>query len=229
MSTVFGTSEVLKTVDVETREHLTYRPPMHGAQIAKLISVVFRVEAEEHLLEPGKFITVTAPISGEGVSTICWLIAQQLARYQDRRTLLVQTSQLARLQHIDLERIDSLLVRHPLHSYWQMRLPTEVDDGIATGPWDTDLSFRKSVIDALKQRFHNIILDCRALLDSDDVPSISPWTDGTILVVKAGSSTKQQIQHAIQLVQLAGGEVKGCCLNRRKYPIPESIYRRLRS
>ena len=51
--------------------------------------------------------------------------------------------------------------------------------------------------------------------------------DGVVLVVRAGKTNRAVADRACQTVRRAGGDILGVVLNRRQFPIPDFIYRRL--
>ena len=51
--------------------------------------------------------------------------------------------------------------------------------------------------------------------------------DGVVLVIEAGKTREQVAVRAKKELEEAGGKVLGVVLNKRKYHIPEWIYKRL--
>lgn len=188
------------------------------SQIANLASMIFFKE------ECGRIIGITAPIAGEGVTTISCLLARELARTDRFRSVLLATHDLESLQLRDLDEFESLWSRSPIHGYWE-RKGLQRDSEPSKGPWRTDLGFRSQVIAALRRQFDNVVIDCPPVTNSGDIAMMASLIDGFVLVVRSGGSTHTQVQQAIRLVQLAAGEIKGCCFNRRTYPIPSRLYR----
>lgn len=193
-----------------------------SAQIENLVSMVFF--KDERPLNGGRVIGITAPVSGEGVTTIGRLIAAELAAMDRFRSLLVTTRELEALQVEDLEKFESLWSENKARGFWQ-RTSFKRNSEVPKGLWSTDPRFRAQVINTLRQDFDNIVIDCRPVSNSGDISLISTLIDGFILVVRSGGSTQLQVQQAIKRVQLASGVIRGCCFNRRKYPIPAALYR----
>ena len=88
------------------------------------------------------------------------------------------------------------------------------------------------------ERFNKFLTAVRAvydyiILDGPPVPSFSEArvicskVDGVVLVVEAGKTREQVAVRAKKELEEAGGKVLGMVLNRRKYYIPEWIYKRL--
>ena len=56
---------------------------------------------------------------------------------------------------------------------------------------------------------------------------ITPLVDLTLLVVDADHTRAAVARSLIEQVDAAGGQVLGAILNKRRFPIPPAIYRRL--
>jgi Mrp family chromosome partitioning ATPase len=57
--------------------------------------------------------------------------------------------------------------------------------------------------------------------------SVAPFVDGVILVSEANKTRRGQILQAERAIETAQGKLLGHVLNKRTYPVPEWIYRRL--
>jgi len=51
--------------------------------------------------------------------------------------------------------------------------------------------------------------------------------DGVVVVVEAGQSRREEITNAQRTIEQAGGKFLGFVLNKRRYPVPEWLYKRL--
>jgi len=100
-----------------------------------------------------------------------------------------------------------------------LRLP-EVE--METGQQDVT-----EVFAALRNRYDCVLLDCGGLDSSVDLLRLAPATDGVVLVVEAGRAGKEQINRAAQVIAEAQGTLLGFVLNKRRYPIPNWLYRLL--
>ena len=193
------------------------------SQLSMLVNLLFSEEADDGPRAAGTIIGLTSPIHGEGTSTISALLAMELGRSDRSHTLLITSSELARLRPEDLVRFEDLWMKNRAYGYWQTSSFLD-DDQNGHSPWNTDLGFRRTVIDRLRRRFHNVLIDCQPVRESSDVAAVASLIDGFILVIRSGSSTREQVQETIRVVQLTSGVIKGCCFNRRTYPIPERLY-----
>ena len=83
------------------------------------------------------------------------------------------------------------------------------------------------VFAALRDRYDCVLLDCGGLDSSVDLLRLAPAADGIVLVVEAGRAGKEQINRAAQMIAEAQGTLLGFVLNKRRYPIPNWLYRLL--
>ena len=190
-------------------------------------------------LREGAAIAFTSASHGEGVSHVTRLFAVEMARYTGRRTLV-----------IDAERLQSLGVEDYLQMPWNCH-PTNIDNlwmlpAKKKKKWTDETqalpkrSFLMRVakegeeidtgldsVDALRVSFDNILIDCRALGTSAEVAVLASNVDGIVIVVEAGQSRRDEILNAQRTIENAGGNFLGFVLNKRRYPVPEWLYRRL--
>lgn len=153
--------------------------------------------------EKGLVIAVTSACSGEGVTHVTRRIADQLEEHSPGSILLVNISELHRN---DRAFADSTGDMSAWRSSWQ---------------------YRRDCITRWRSEYEYVIMDCPSLSWSGDATGITRLVDGTLLVVEANRTRKQQLQHAERQLQLAGGHVIGYILNKRRYLIPDWIYRYL--
>lgn len=79
----------------------------------------------------------------------------------------------------------------------------------------------------LRSAFDYVIVDAPAASQCADAAFLGRLVDGVVLVVEADSTRRHTAQKAKQDLESAGAPVLGVVLNKRTYPIPESIYRLL--
>ncbi len=79
----------------------------------------------------------------------------------------------------------------------------------------------------MRERFDFIILDGPPVITNPEIRFISSKVDGTILMLESGRTRRHVALKAKQEIETAGGKFLGVVLNRRKYYIPNWIYRRL--
>lgn len=85
----------------------------------------------------------------------------------------------------------------------------------------------KHAIDSAKEIFDYIILDSSPITLFSETRTISAKVDGVILIIEAGKTRRQAALRAKREIESAGGTFLGSVLNKRKFYIPNWLYRRL--
>ena len=96
-------------------------------------------------------------------------------------------------------------------------LPPQVYNDVAT----------THLLTELKQKFDLILIDSSPATVSPDSLAISRNVDGVVLVVEAERTRWPVVEKVKESILNNGGNILGLVLNKRRYHIPESIYRRL--
>ena len=84
-----------------------------------------------------------------------------------------------------------------------------------------------NLLDLMREKFDYLILDGPPAVGYFDTQIIASKVDGVILVVESGKTRRQVALRAKQEFENMGARVLGVILNKRRYYIPEWIYRRL--
>jgi capsular exopolysaccharide synthesis family protein len=82
-------------------------------------------------------------------------------------------------------------------------------------------------LDTLRGRFEYVLLDSAAVGVNPETTIICSKVDAVVMVVKYGSTRREVVRRAKETIQRAGGNLLGIVLNKRKFPVPEFLYRRL--
>jgi Mrp family chromosome partitioning ATPase len=72
-----------------------------------------------------------------------------------------------------------------------------------------------------------VLIDCPSLKESTDILGLAPLVDGVLMVIEANRTTKEQIVYLERTLERGGGRILGHLLNKRTYPIPEWVHRKL--
>jgi Mrp family chromosome partitioning ATPase len=193
----------------------------------------------EHLLPtPSKTILFIGLQGGEGVSTIVRDFARMATVRLDKSVLIMDAAHHNPSQHLffgikggaggkDImvkgESVDkscrqtgnTKLFLAPISP--QHVLTTHVNDHpAATG-----------FLEELKNKYDFILIDSSPAITSPDSIAISRFTDGVVLIVEAERTRKQVVENVKNKISRNGGNILGVVFNKRKYYIPEFMYRRL--
>ncbi len=82
-------------------------------------------------------------------------------------------------------------------------------------------------LQTLRFAFDFVLLDCSSLQTSGDAALIAPSADGVVLVVEANRVRREQVKNSLKTIERANGNVIGCVMNKRRYPVPNWIYKRI--
>jgi Mrp family chromosome partitioning ATPase len=85
----------------------------------------------------------------------------------------------------------------------------------------------KARLTELRSEFDFVIVDAPPLNKYDDAIPLAQFTDGVVLVLEAGATRREAAQTATASLRTANIPVLGAVLNKRTFPIPDSIYKRL--
>jgi Mrp family chromosome partitioning ATPase len=203
-------------------------------EVSSLIQRVFRL----HTQDSPRMVVFAGIDHGDGCSWISASVADSLARTALRPVCLVEanfrTPTLPNLfgttNHYGLT--DSLLAEDPISSYVKPvgagKLWLLSSGGLA---WDSANTFSSERVKArmaeLRTEFEFVIIDAPPLSRYADAVAIGQLTDGLVVVLKAGSTRREAAQAAVSNLRLSKVPILGSVLNKRTYPIPESIYKRL--
>jgi capsular exopolysaccharide synthesis family protein len=191
-------------------------------------------------LNPGKKIKAllfSSPTRGEGTSTVLINFATSLAADGDR-VLLVDANLRNPSLHgaFDLERENGLT-----ELLLNQRTLEEVikETGIphlfviTSGVFFSN-PFVILESDSLKTRTEEmkanadwVLIDCPAITSCNDAASLAGSVDGLILVVEAERTRWEVAENARKSIKSGNGNVLGVVLNKRRYHIPNWLYKRL--
>jgi len=101
---------------------------------------------------------------------------------------------------------------------------TEMVTPTAPSPTGTEWS---AILEALRPNFDLVLIDSPALERSYDAVMLAPYVDTTLLVVEAEATRSAVVLNLRDRILEVGGAIAGTILNKRRFHIPRSIYRRL--
>jgi capsular exopolysaccharide synthesis family protein len=194
-------------------------------------------ETKEHNT---RTIVFTSAVRGEGKTTVLSAFARVLAIGQGEKILLVDCSirnpKLHKLFDVENEKgiIDYLEGREDLPNIvHHLDLPgldlittgftQDVDTCMPLFNSDRMAFFMREVSEA----YEYVLIDTAAVLEAPETPIISSYSDGIIMVIYIGRTRREVIKRAMMMMEKLEGRFIGTVLNRKKYYIPEFIYRRV--
>jgi Mrp family chromosome partitioning ATPase len=79
----------------------------------------------------------------------------------------------------------------------------------------------------LRKEFDFVLVDVPAILAYGDSTLLGQLTDGAVLVVGSNMTRRESARMAKESLEAAGVPILGAVLNKRRFPIPEAIYKKL--
>jgi hypothetical protein len=178
--------------------------------------------------DKGIVLCFTSAQPGEGVTHVVRALANELGTQAPERVARVD---LAYLQTGTLPFSGSMaLTVRPMQDDWlEMREDAfnRSTSDLQLMNWHGNRQHRRDCISGLRSHFDYVLIDCPSLKMSADVLGIAPLVDGMLLVVEANRTQPHQILHAERQIEAAGGLIRGHILNKRKYFVPNWLYRRI--
>jgi Mrp family chromosome partitioning ATPase len=229
--------------------HLMARPVdenrANGQRRHNLQLLLASLQNGEQKLREGAAIAFTSASIGEGVSHVTQLFAVEMARLTGRRTLIINAERLEGLGVDDFLQMPWNCHPTNIENLWMLpaKKTGKRNNGANGNDQNRDLPKRSFLmrvakhgeeidtglnsVDALRVSFDNILIDCGSLRASEDAAVLASSVDGVVVVVEAGQARREEILNAQRTVETAGGKFLGFVLNKRRYPVPEWLYKRL--
>ena len=187
-----------------------------------------------------RVIVFTSAVPGEGKTTIASFLARMLALGETEKVLLVDCA-------VDDPRIHTLfglddekgILDYLDGSATIEEIVKTVDEGVLDvvtvgkrrGADITQPLFNSermsTFIRAAREMYDFVIVDTSAVLEAPETPIICTYATGTVIVVQSGKTKREVVKRAMMTIEKLGGKFLGTVLNRKKYYIPEFIYRRV--
>jgi capsular exopolysaccharide synthesis family protein len=183
-------------------------------------------------------LVVSSAVRGEGASSVARNLCRKLVQSTHDQVLLIDGNLRHPTQHLAFG-VDA---SPGLTDLLQEGLPL---DGVVRGVGDTGLSVvtsgchvdnpahvlaRPAVTRALtssESDFDWVVIDAPAFTVYPDGALLAGVTGGAVLVLQAESTRLEVAEEAKRVLEGTGAHVVGAVLNRRRYHIPDLIYRRL--
>ena len=161
-------------------------------------------------------IAVTSSLPGEGVTYLISHLAERLGAQAVGGVLVVDLSKLSSGSPLIPQIAGPGGERRPLS-----------EAAFRSQDWAGSWQFRRDQIAKWRASFEYVLLDCPSTGAGSEATGFAQHVDGIILVVEANRTKSQQVKLTEHQLQMAGGNILGYVLNKRRYLVPEWIYRRL--
>ena len=178
-----------------------------------------------------KSLLITSAMLSEGKSTICSFLAVTAARQKGFKTLLIDADlrrpsihkffAIARdnglseilvdnhnpvdmIKHTEMENL------HILTAGKRTPSPSDVFDAEAIG----------RIVEEMKYYYDIVLVDCAPVLPVSDPMLLASKLDGIVLVVKAGTTQKEVVERAVDILNSNNHQVLGVVLNNMNNSLP---------
>ncbi len=187
-----------------------------------------------------KIVLFTSAVKSEGTTTITAYLARVLAMGESDRILLVDCAvnnpQIHSLFGLKNEKgiLDYLTGKSDLpdvinavdHGVLDVVTSGSMKETGVTQPLFS--SERMSIfVNQVKEQYDYVLIDTSAILEAPETQIIATYSSGVVIVVQAGKTRREVVKRAMMMIEKFGGEFIGTVLNKKKYHIPEFIYRRV--
>jgi succinoglycan biosynthesis transport protein ExoP len=230
----------------ETRERAKDRAhvaSLHPADLSRaareetlrLVQSVFLLQGET---DNGRVVVFASVDPGSGCSHVCVQAAQILAESVPGSVCLVDAnfreptlpSAFAVMNHHGLS--EALRSSEPIKAYakvvqgenlWLISCGSGVDRTV--GLLHSDRV--KQRIEELRQQFDYVLIDAPPLNAYSEGVALGQFSDGLVLVLEANSTRRDASSRIAERLRAMQVNILGAVLNKRTYPIPDALYRRL--
>jgi Mrp family chromosome partitioning ATPase len=204
-------------------------------EIMKLVQRVFILPGRDQA--PGA-VAFCAVDKGAGCTWVCARASEVLAAQVPGRVCVVDANlrSPALHEHFHIEKgagfSDAMKSAAPVGKFvrpsWNSRLWLMTVGAAGSEPNGTLNPARLGARFAeLRAEFDYLLIDTPAIGFHSDALLLGQLTDGVILVVSWNSTRRKSARIAKENLEAAKVPVLGAVLNKRTYPIPEALYRRL--
>jgi Mrp family chromosome partitioning ATPase len=187
-----------------------------------------------------RVVMFTSALPGEGKTTIVSFLARLLAAAESDRILLVDCAvanpELHELFGLSIEKgiLDHLSGEATLEA-----VTRTVDAGfldVITSGLRREADITQPLFNSermssftrtVAERYDYVLIDTSAVLEAPETPIIGSYANGAVMVIRAGKTKREVIRRDMMTVEKLDGRFIGTVLNRKKYYIPEFIYRRI--
>jgi Mrp family chromosome partitioning ATPase len=184
--------------------------------------LLFRLAQQQQSREGknrGFVVVLTSAAQGAGVSRITHALTDALNRAGGQCAIALDC------RNMDCDRygfVDPIDLNEGRNSDNSWNVPR-----VAVDSWHGIRESLASILDRFRQQYQYILIDCPSLRETQDAVRLAPLADGTILVVEANRTQKEQLLYAEKTIESAKGTIMGYVLNKRTYVIPNWLSRRM--
>jgi capsular exopolysaccharide synthesis family protein len=200
----------------------------------RLVQQIFLLQDKE----PPRIVVFAGIDHGSGCSHICASVAETLAKNARRPVCLVDANFRSPVMSEMFGTAntsgltDALLREGPIRSFAK-NVAEEHLWLISSGPLTADSpslitsSSLRQRIGELREEFEFVVIDAPPLTRYSDAIALAELADGIVLILVADETRRDASAAAVASLRSANIPILAAVLNKRTFPIPEKIYKRL--
>jgi Mrp family chromosome partitioning ATPase len=205
-----------------------------GDETLGLVQRIFLLQTEK----PPQLVVFAGIDHGSGCSGICRGVAETLAKHSSGPVCLLEANfrspalpaMFGTTNHYGLT--NALLQEAPIRTFAKRvggnNLFLISSGALAEDSPNLFASERlKTRLAELRAEFDFVIIDAPPLTRYADAMALGHLTDGLVMVLEANSTRREAAQMAATNLRSSNIQILAAVLNKRTFPIPDSIYRRL--
>ena len=204
-------------------------------EITRLVQQVFLLPDDKHATTAVTFCGVNR---GDGCSWVCARASEALAEQVPGRVCVVDANfrSPSLHEHFRVDKseglADAMKNSTPIKTFarpaWSSHLWLISAGGTGAEPNGApNPACLRVRISELRAEFDYVLVDAAPVGSYGDGALLGQLTDGVVLVIGCNSTRRETARAAKESLEAAGVPILGTVLNRRTYPIPEALYRRL--
>lgn len=205
-------------------------------QLAKSVRMINVAEGNLHSSVPGaKSLLITSLFPREGKTTASIFLAYSLAVLSGRRILLIDANFRNPKIHLFFNVVYPCSILYAIQDLTfvpRSILPTKYDN-LYIMPHSITGSVRigltkeniQKFIKSVQGSFEYLVIDSVALTSGSDSILLAQCVDAVLFVVECESTKWEVVQEGIEKVFSVNGKVGGVILNKRRYYLPQWIYK----
>lgn len=189
-------------------------PQQRPAFLTPALEVMVRIRRRR---KRGIFALAAAE-AGAGTSCVVNLLANELTREFGNCVMVSSSAGAASVVDRSAAAVKNLAFREQAPNVW---VPVRDHDFDQLSESEQN----EVVVGMNPESFDFVLIDAPAISTGQRGMRLGQSLDGVFLVVEAGKTKREQIEHAQRHFAASGARLLGVILNRRTYPIPEALYK----
>jgi capsular exopolysaccharide synthesis family protein len=85
----------------------------------------------------------------------------------------------------------------------------------------------EKLVSTLREKFEYVLLDSAPVGVNAESVAMCDKVDAVVLIVRHGKTRREVVMRTKEIIERSGGRLLGVVLSKRKFPIPDIVYRRL--